>query len=245
MIIIKMLKRWKYIYMIPYAPKKMQLQRYPYQTGDLIMVSTETKTEGFFNMSVLIKFFCGTPWNHVGVIYVDPITNEPYIWEMVGSGLARLIPIQDVPDDPFAAKYYIRSINKVCSAKTMQIVMRQQWEDIFNYDIMVPWYSRYMNTITCANGVRWNKGRHKTCSQLAAEVYHALGIMNFTETGVDVSELFPSDFASDLPGPYGTNTSQLPMMNGATFGPLIELEFTRRSKSRQRSKNREVTVYNE
>lgn len=233
-VLIGIMQRWKYIYMIPKANKSVPLLQYPYRTGDLIIVATDSKQQGFFNMSVLIKFFCHTAWNHVGVVYVDPMTHEPYIWEMVGSGLARLIPISDVPDDPFAARYYVRPINRVCDATIMQKVMQQQWRDIFNHDIMVPWFSRHMNTVTCANGVRWQNGREKTCSQLAAEVYQALGIMDFGRTGIDVSELFPSDYAADLPQPIGQDTVTLPMINGAQFGPLIALPFKRHPNARSK-----------
>jgi len=246
-IIAAVVKRWKYVYMLPRATRCVPLSEYPFQTGDLIIVCTETRKEGFFNLSVAIKFFCGTPWNHVGVVYVDPHTQEPYLWEMVGSGLTRLIPISDIPDDPFAAHYFVRSINRPCDPSTMQCVMRQQWTNQFNYDIMMPWYSRHMSSVTCANGVRWANGRQKTCSQLAAEVYQALGIMDFTHTGVDVSELFPSDYAGEN-GTGGkarsdgrsnnagqqTPNGALPMVRGAQFGPLVELTFARQANPRSK-----------
>jgi len=234
--VLTILRRWKYIHMTPRAVSSMPLQKYHFHTGDIIIVSTETRSQGLFNMSVVIKFFCATPWNHVGVVYVDPHTHEPFLWEMVGSGLVRLIPISDIPDDPFAARYYVRSINRRCDSQIMQRVMNEQWRDIFNYDVMMPWFSRHLDTVTCANGVRWFNGRQKTCSQLTAELYHALGIMDFYRTGIDVSELFPSDYVADLPAPIGRNDiTALPMVNGAQFGPLIELTFDRRPNVRSKA----------
>ena len=51
-------------------------QKYDLKTGDLVFVSYNNI------LGTLNKVWSGSKWTHVGIIYVDPFTNQTYVLEV-------------------------------------------------------------------------------------------------------------------------------------------------------------------
>ena len=203
---------------------RIPMMKYPYKTGDLILTSTEYSKGLVTIMSNLNKVACASLYNHVGIVYVDPQTYQPYIWEIVGGGVVRLLPIHDIPKETYPQRYFIRSLcNSTTSDTKMAQIIRYQWKFIMNYNVEQSWFARFVPGIDFGNSISWYNDQLRFCSHFVAECYEMLGVMAFKETGVSAREIFPNDFIADLNNGNNENVIRLPWVNGTHLSPIIEL----------------------
>ena len=57
-------------------------------TGDLLLFAS-----GWCGPPALRQFFHGSPWSHVGILWIDPVTRIPYVWESIRA--RRHYPLRD------------------------------------------------------------------------------------------------------------------------------------------------------
>lgn len=207
--------------------------RYPFKTGDLII--TSHKIRGLLNTTWVIRTFTRSNYNHIAIAYVDPYTKQVFFWEM-NQGGSRLASRYNFWTSRIGGRLMVRPLNKPVDQRIFMNMMAKQWDLIFNPDFSLAWGHRMLPEpflpIPVIKGHHWGGGEGRTCAHLAAEMYAALGVFDFHNTGIDPQTIFPCDYAKPQ-----IDKTTLPLTNGYEFGPLILLkganqsdDFTSRDK---------------
>jgi hypothetical protein len=170
------------------------IYKYKFKTGDLLMTSGKK----LMNIHSINKIFTGSPVNHVGVIYVDPVTKEPWVWETLfhGFSFAPLEYIIKYRKQKF--NYAVKSWNIDIPNHVFYNIMMTQVEQpyLYNYD-----------TVTAYFRSKWNRDSKETfsdknrytCGHFVAQTYQHLGLF---DRDSNAGLIFPSHFFIDDNLPY-------------------------------------------
>lgn len=160
-----------------------------YQTGDMLLFSG-IKSPLYHRV---FKTWLQSPIHHIGVIYVDPWDNIPYVWELFHGGP------------------YITALSKINLRRTKYAIALRQWnmpnlfpeeefyrfmqyqlynEKMFNFDFV---------SISCrrASGqLEFKEGDDDriTCAMFAGEIYQHFGLLS---PYFNICLMIPPDFAKD------------------------------------------------
>lgn len=171
-----------------------------WRNGDILLVSGQRSRDKF------IHFVSGGPFNHVAIVYVQPASGEPYVWEMLLTG-TRLISLCE----------FVRSHRKRGSrlayrqlegegsgipSETMERIVAEQWSTYYDVDLPLHLSARFLQThefIGELSGKLSSTKNNKrlSCAQL---VYRALAAANIIDprlASVPAQSLLPIDFASE------------------------------------------------
>lgn len=207
----------------PWYSRKYNFWDYGFKTGDLILTCIKTKSfSSMFSVSAFIKLFTNSPYHHTAVVYVQPETGQVFFWEMNGGG-TRLATVADMVDKKIDQFIAVRSLNKSIDIRLFEDIIKQQWNYTFNMDICLSWYHRFICPyvpVTFLRGLPWGGGRQTTCAHMTTEMYSALGVLDFSSTGVDPSSIFATDYAREQ-----IDKKIIPLTNGYEFGPLTLLDY--------------------
>lgn len=225
--------------------KKTALETFEFQSGDLILtqsVSSRPNSDvpSFDAQNIggaLTRSACNSKWNHVGVIYNDLLTGEPYIWEMVNSGRPRLMPIRDLQSDTYHCRYFTRPLlchnmrkheREEILQKRMTEVISLQQSHLYTTERVSGWAESYAPVVSLLSPIldtsqyAWHNGTMMSCCPLVLQLYHAAGIMDLTASGISPHNVFPQDFAD--------SNSHLPFCNNYSLGTMVELLFNRKER---------------
>lgn len=220
-----LVSQMRHVRAMPPYKYRCALRDYPFRTGDLIITSAKAGVDDPENTrrqkrrlepSAIIKMFTSSPFNHTGVVYVDPLTGQVYVWELNGSG-TRLATMEEMTCGTPDHYIHVRPINLDIPGEAMEAVIQQQWNYRFNYDIFLAWYHRFYPLVPFVKGHSWGKYKQRTCAHATTECYRMLGVLDFEHTGVDPASVFAPDYAKENPN--------LPMSHGVAFGPIVRLDF--------------------
>jgi len=231
MAVVYVLKRARYLWAKPNAAlRHADLWTYPFRTGDLILTSNRLESlrdvVANFDPVAAIKLFTESPFNHTAVAYVDPDTEQTLFWELNGTG-TRMATMYDMtsgrPDHIVCVRTLVGG--PPIDPRAFMAVVKAQWRYQFNMDVALAWYHRYAGRAPCVpapffKGHNWGHGRQATCVHMTTELYHMLGVIDLTRTGVDPAGVFAADYGRD---PIDTHI--IPLANGYRFGPIVRLDF--------------------
>jgi hypothetical protein len=204
-----------------------------WQTGDLILLSFDRHT---YWHAPLVQLFLRSPWNHVGICLVDPVTKEPYLFEMLSRGLTRLVSMYDVQkrtSDVIPGKYVKRTLQ----GTTPEYIQRAQspafWKAIrdlyllarFNNASLWHWIHRFMPSLDPFRfGAKRDGADVFTCAQLVLWIYALLGIVDpkdILENETGFATLLPPDFALNEGGQSDAIGQTIRLQPPFSFGPLM------------------------
>lgn len=175
---------------------------YPFQTGDLLLFQNES------TVFRTLRLFTASMINHIGLIYIHPLTKHPYVLEMTFKGVAMV---------PLYAKIkiikgcvYVRSLQRPLTTdqlKRCDDFVRLHWNDVYMNNVVLHWYNRYLPMVPLPSTHAKNEF---TCSTFIASALIHLGIL----TGTD-DKLYPLDFIS--------SHQKLPI---DSYGPELLIKIT-------------------
>jgi hypothetical protein len=208
--------RYSYINRLPSYSIKVPVWSHRFRTGDLLLTSTS-------NIYAVSKMLCKTSINHVGVVYVEPLTGHVYVWEMTtrGTRLASLNSLLDQlkKNDRILVRPLLYNGKLVdIDNNRMEKSMYETWDRTFNWDIGMATYNRFWSLVPVMRGF-WGYENQRSCSHLATEVYHHLGVMDLSESR-DPTSLLPVDFTEEN---SSVKKQALPFVTGYKFGRTILL----------------------
>jgi hypothetical protein len=229
LVVISIVVRFFRIVNRPWYIKRDNFWTYPFKTGDLVITCVKTSGRSLLSTSALIKFFTNSPYHHVAIVYVEPDTGQVFFWEMNGGGtrLATVLDMVAGRHDQFIA---VRSLNKPVDTALFERVLQTQWNYMFNMDICLAWYHRYMCPwipVPFLKGLPWGNDKQRTCAHMTTEMYNALGVLDFESTGVDPSAIFATDYATEQ-----IDRRIIPLANGFEFGPVTLLDYKHYRKNK-------------
>ena len=192
--------------------------------GDLVLFSSTLKLP-----CDVQKFFTGSQYTHVGIVFVDA-KGVPFVWEVrreEGSVLIRL----DRQFDDETYRCIVRSINKTVNPKVLERIIRaargQPYTHSFWRGILSRW-SIFHDAIPPPINENKVLASARCCSEMVAETYSKLGVLDFSKWKNGTSQVLPGDFSE-----RGFN---VPLADGYAFGSEYLLIGPRSMKRHVRSK---------
>jgi hypothetical protein len=218
---IGLARRMRHLWERPPRSNRADLWSYPFRTGDLLLTSTRWCDRQTPSMT---KALTKSAYNHVAVAYVDPRTGQPLFWEMTQGG-TRLASLHDLACGRPRHDIVVRPLNAPVDVRAFERAVSDLWDCVFDYDVGLAWFHRHRGDlwnlpVPFLRGHGWGRNAQRTCSHAAAELYAAVGVMDFARSGVDPASLFASDF-----GRVPVDRAVLPLANGYEFGDPVWLDF--------------------
>ncbi len=205
--------------------RRVPIAEYAFQSGDLLLASDLPPRDArslLLGVGNWTKVLTASAFNHVGVVYVEPLTRAVYVWEINGGG-TRLATLHDYTCGRARQRLYVRALNKpLRDVHALERVIARQWNSrTFDFDMPLAYVHRYCWMVPpLLKGHAWGANRQRTCAHLTTECYQALGVLELRGSGLDPASLFPADYGRDQ-----IDARLLPFANGYALGPLVQLEF--------------------
>lgn len=179
------------------------------KSGDLLIFSGTNKTSNF------IKFFTGSQYTHVGIVYQCPKNGKLYLWESghvpknvdhvikkkgCGNRDAKLTPLESRLRH-YKGKIFVRRLlcKKKIDMKYFVKFIATHIGKTYSPDFVTSWNGRGAFSVSLiplpfldvsSDGSSW------ICSQLVAATYEHLGILDLTYEGSESAyHIMPSDYA--------------------------------------------------
>lgn len=184
--------------------------------GDLVLYSGDGACGRA--AAVLSKLLEDSPYTHVGVVYVDPDTRVPYVWEMraeseSGREHTRLSNLRRnvaaYPGQVCVRRLLRDGGGPSVDERRFRTVVRRLWGKRYSYPSM---YYHSLARLFCF-GVpavpRAGRDAGRYCTDLVAQTYEALGVLDYAGHSHGSSSALPCDF--------GQHTEVLPLRPGYRF----------------------------
>lgn len=182
-----------------------------FQSGDLLLFSG-TKSHWYHS---IFKVCLWSPVHHVGVVFVNPYTGVPYVWELFDTGV-YIMPLKDVNLRSIKYSVAVRQWNKpgVINPHWMYQFMQYQYlqKKPFNFDFPEIIKRRALKQLE----KRKEDDEKITCAKFVAEIYQHAGLF---ENDYNAALLLPSDYMeNDLP----YTDKEIHLLEPITIGDLHE-----------------------
>ena len=196
---------------------KMRWQDYPWASGDVLLFSGE----GLMGRvgSATLKLMGGSPYTHVGLIYIDQRTGDVYVWEMVNADTGtRLTPVEKVLTR-YKGLIAVRPIHGptgrgVDNAAMKTFLQNHYGTKDYAYDFVIFTYNRLFPGLPLPEWTSEKDRPTRFCSELISETLQAVGALDYHDTAA-VHCSIPRDFAQA--------TQQLPLLPGWQLGEEVLL----------------------
>lgn len=173
------------------------------KTGDILLVSSHLSWNPISVFGLLIEWFTGRPYSHIGMILKDPTWIKPemtglYLWESSWHGTrdpqddkiklgVQITPLEEVLNER-RCTFYIRQL-KVGREKLTVPILKKIHKMVYEkpYDLHpIDWLEAYLRKDFCSR-----KEDRFFCSALVACIFTEAGIL---ASDTDWSIIRPSDF---------------------------------------------------
>jgi hypothetical protein len=191
----------------PRTALKASMCRVPVRSGDVVLWSSQYKLR-----TDVEKLLCGSKYTHVGLIFVDR-AGTPWVWEAVVTGhrVQRLHTVLKKAQG--RENVYLRKISTPLNPVALETYIRHNIQKPYSFNlwraVIVRWCDSLHLPASSDNSARF-------CSQLVADTYHHLGVLDFRNESKETSHVLPGDFGS-------SRSDLLPWTRGYGLGPEIEL----------------------
>ena len=176
------------------------------RTGDLLLFNTMYS----FNTDVL-KIVLQTQYVHAGVAFRDRI-GQLWVFEVYPDGNGCQVNLMRKRILDGNELCYVRHINKPIDRRVMEKTVLKLLGKRYSYNfvplVLNAWLRKFMVTPMLKHMGRYHE---RLCSELVADVYSMLGVMDFENSTVPAGMMQPSDYCDGAPHP-------LPFMNEYKFG---------------------------
>ena len=191
--------------------------RHEINTGDIVLFS------GSGGISHGIKLVTNSKWSHVGMVLRLPQYKAVFLWEST-----TLSNLKDAIDGRIKKGVQLILLSDRLQTYNGDVCLRP----LKNHQVSLESYGNLMDLRESLRNRPYEKDQIELiraaydgplgdnaedlsslfCSELAAEAYQALGLLQSPPIGTPSNEFTPSDFAKDLP-----------LQSGATLGDLVSL----------------------
>lgn len=167
-----------------------------WRNGDILLVSGQRRRDKF------IHFVSGGPFNHVAIVYVQPSSGEPYVWEMLLTG-TRLISMCEFMRShrKRGARLAYRQLEGagVIASETMERLVAEQWSTYYDVDLPLHLSARFLQAHEFIGELsgRLSKNKRLSCAQLVYRALSDAGVIDPRLASVPAQSLLPIDFASE------------------------------------------------
>lgn len=177
---------------------------HPFRTGDLLLFHSQ----GDGTFAALTRFMTSCFINHVGMVYVHPATNHPFLLESTFIGV-RVAPL-------FAklksakGKTFVRTLDPPLQPFQQTLIdefVRVHWNDAYMTNVLVHFSNRYNPLLRLPAS---KEHQEFTCCTLVAScLVHGKVLQAMSDT--ELEELNPKDFTS--------RANKLQWVHGYTYQP--------------------------
>jgi hypothetical protein len=192
----------------PRASLKAVMHKVPTRSGDVILWSSQYKLR-----TDMEKLVCGSKFTHVGMVFMDR-GGVPWVWEAVVTG-HRVQRLQTVLEKAAGREQvYLRKISIPLDSARLEAYIRSNIHNPYSFNmwrgVVLRWCeSLHLPSMTKSGGARF-------CSELVADTYQHMGVLDFRNDLRDASYILPGDFGS-------SRSDLLPWVAGYGLGPEIQL----------------------
>lgn len=216
---------WRSTVLLPLQPAKKRARLSSLQTGDLLLWST------LYDMDCDVqKFALNSAYTHVSIVFVDA-RGQVFTWEARPYRGIVLAPLQ--PRIVESGTCHVRQLLRhgrsssssssgttpvVCPLKMESIIRAcrgqgysgEFWRAVLNY-----WCAYYIRVPFPSHPAINKLKAPRFCSQLAADTYARLGVVCYDH--------FEKPSSMALPAEFSELAEHLPLVNGYSFGPEMEV----------------------
>jgi hypothetical protein len=221
--------------------QESDLWTHKFQSGDLVLMrerrssAPTAQSRGGccgtgIQISGLVAILSGSRYYHTGVIYVDPRTSQPFLWEMNESG-ARLASLYDVarssPSGTLAVRRLAIGKDDRRDIDTLLVAaMRAQWRSRFDYAAPLRWAQRQLCDLFAVGHCDVPKGKRAadlacySCVSLTTAIYERVGVLDMRRAMLDPRLVVAADYARSR-----IDDRVLPFRHGCGLGPPVLLVY--------------------
>lgn len=191
--------------------EKVRVQDARFCTGDVLLFSSHPSLR-----QDVAKLMCGSQFTHVALVFVDR-AGEPFVWECLCSG-HRVRRLHTVLTRASAThSCFWRRMNKPLDGRRFEQFMRLNLDQPYSFDIWRGVVRRWCSSLYLPRTPGQQLIHSRFCSQLVAETYAFLGVLDFTRSAnLSPNLVLPGDFATG-------KSADLPWVRGYCLGGEIEL----------------------
>ena len=179
-------------------------------SGDLLLWSTT----GTLHTDVE-KLLCGSQYTHVALVFVDA-AGCPFLWDCVRAGHRTLPLIPYLQKTRHRQTCFWRRINKPVDSVRMEEFIRLNKDQQYSFNMWQGVARRWYGFLNLPHSTRQPLIHSRFCSQLVAETYVFLGVLDFSWSDLSPQLILPGDFAA-------VQSDKLPYTHGYSLGCEIEL----------------------
>jgi hypothetical protein len=192
----------------PRASLKASVSRVPVRSGDVVLWSSQYKLR-----TDVEKLLCGSKFTHVALVFVDR-AGVPWVWEAVLTG-HRVQKLATVLEKAAGREsVYLRKLSIPLPAAAFERYIRDNLEKPYSFDLWRAVVARWCDSLHLPSPA--TGGHARFCSQLVADTYQHLGVLDFRNDFRDTAHILPGDFGS-------SRSDLLPWTQGYGLGPEIQI----------------------
>lgn len=157
------------------------------------------------------KLLCGSAYNHVGMVFVDA-AGQAYVWDCTRHGhrvRSLWVTVQK-------GSVMWRRLSRPVDSAALERFILANLAQPYSFNLWQGVVTRWASWLHLPHSRPRTAVHSRFCSQLVAETYAALGILDFSTSHVSPHLLMPGDFASCRPG-------VLPWARGYSLSGEVEL----------------------
>ncbi len=180
-------------------------------TGDVLLWSSHWSLR-----TDVEKLLCGSQYTHVGMVFVDA-AGVPFVWECLRGG-HQVVPLHAVVTRRSRHQTcFWRRINRPLDGSRVEPFLRWNLDQPYSFDFWRGVVRRWCSSLHLPEAPHAELVHSRFCSQLVAETYAFLGVLDFS-ISVNLSPhlVLPGDFAA-------STTGKLPWVNGYGLSGEVEL----------------------
>lgn len=178
-------------------------KKYTPKSGDIILFNTKS-FQPKPTTALFIKLFTNSDISHIGIIWVDPKTNIPWLWHTGPvhkelnvipridgvSHYAHLVPFKEVVEYEKNSRIIVRKLNKPLCPEKMGIFVNKNLGANYAFDLVLSWYKKNLDSIPL-DFLPERGSNYWSCGELVQQTLVYMGILDHA---VESYNYFPSDF---------------------------------------------------
>lgn len=157
------------------------------------------------------KLFCGSPYTHVGMVFVDAAA-QPYVWDCTRYG-HRVRPLWVALNH---SSVMWRRLSRPVDGAALERFIVANLAQAYSFNLWQAVVTRWASWLHLPHSRPQTHVQSRFCSQLVAETYAALGVLDFTTTHLSPHLLMPGDLAA-------SRAAVLPWVRGYSLSGEVEL----------------------
>lgn len=196
----------------PVVYRHSRITETQFRSGDVLMwVAPSSFNDDF------VKLVCQNKITHVGMVFVDK-SGVPFTWESLYTGHS-VVPLLPCLTRRTAKGHVcmLRKITRPLDSKLFEQFIRDNLNKPYSFTAWRAILRRVFKVLNVPAGFSDVEGEARYCSQLVAETFESLGVLDFRNCVKPASLILPADFSEEV-------TQELPWVAPYSLGPPIRLD---------------------